>query len=167
MLSPTYEITTALSHTDELISPPYDIAIVTISYGRVTMSSVWDSMMSKKNMGWPFYAAVLCDQASKALFSMLKGLSRFVNLRPETMVDVFDKLIKPVLCYSAEVLRVKRCTQNDFVYGELGRAPMSIIRKITMVKYWSKIVHSIMSFIFKRIIFTLFTSVVWLVVICL
>ena len=59
MLSPTYEITTALSHTDELISPPYDIAIVTISYGRVTMSSVWDSMMSKKNMGWPFYAAVI------------------------------------------------------------------------------------------------------------
>ena len=59
MLSPTYEITTALSHTDELISPPYDIAIVTISYGRVIMSSVWDSMMSKKNVGWPFYAAVI------------------------------------------------------------------------------------------------------------
>ena len=59
MLSPTYEITTALSHTDELISPPYDIAIVTISYGRVIMSSVWDSMMSKKNVGWPFYAAVV------------------------------------------------------------------------------------------------------------
>ena len=58
MLSLTYEITTALSHTDELISPPYDIAIVTISYGRVTKSPVWDSMMSKKNMGWPFYAAV-------------------------------------------------------------------------------------------------------------
>ena len=51
MLSPTYEITTALSHTDELISRPYDIAIVTISYGRVTMSSVWDSMMSKKKYG--------------------------------------------------------------------------------------------------------------------
>ena len=51
MLSPTYEITTALSHTDELISPPYDIAIVTISYGRVIMSSVWDSMMSKKKCG--------------------------------------------------------------------------------------------------------------------
>ena len=58
MLSPTYEITTVLSHTDELISPSYDIAIVTISYRRITMSSVWDSMMSKKNMGWPFYAAV-------------------------------------------------------------------------------------------------------------
>ena len=62
MLSPTYEITTALSHTGELISPPYDIAIVTISYGRVIMSSVWDSMMSKKNVGWPFYAAVVRKQ---------------------------------------------------------------------------------------------------------
>ena len=51
MLSPTYEITTALSHTDELISPPYDIAIVTISYGRVTKSPVWDTMMSKKKYG--------------------------------------------------------------------------------------------------------------------
>ena len=58
MLSPTYELATALCHTDEivtptyeigelwlchtdeLISPPYDIAIVTISYGRVIMSSV-------------------------------------------------------------------------------------------------------------------------------
>ena len=59
MLSLTYEITTALRHTDELISPPYDIAIVIISYGRVTKSPVWDTMMSKKNMGWPFYAAVV------------------------------------------------------------------------------------------------------------
>ena len=66
MLSPTYEITTALSHTDELISPPYDIAIVTISYGRVTMSSVWDSMMSKKNMGWPFYAAVITNRTKQS-----------------------------------------------------------------------------------------------------
>ena len=68
MLSPTYEITTALSHTDELISPPYDIAIVTISYGRVTKSPVWDTMMSKKNMGWPFYAAVEMSTAAKRLF---------------------------------------------------------------------------------------------------
>ena len=28
-----------------------------------------------------------------------------------------------------------------FVYGELGRVPMSIIHKIAMVKYWLKIVH--------------------------
>ena len=63
MLSPTYEITTALSHTDELISPPYDIAIVTISYGRVTMSSVWDSMMSKKIWGGLSTPPYFCDIA--------------------------------------------------------------------------------------------------------
>ena len=77
MLSPTYEITTALSHTDELISPPYDIAIVTISYGRVTMSSVWDSMMSKKNMGWPFYAAVHVQQCRQQ--SNLKYVPPILN----------------------------------------------------------------------------------------
>ena len=35
-------------HTDELVSPPYEITIVAISYGRVTKSYVWDSMMLKK-----------------------------------------------------------------------------------------------------------------------
>ena len=74
MLSPTYEITTALSHTDELISPPYDIAIVTISYGRVIMSSVWDSMMSKKNVGWPFYAAVVMT-----ISMMGRGIASYVK----------------------------------------------------------------------------------------
>ena len=73
MLSPTYEITTALSHTDELISPPYDIAIVTISYGRVIMSSVWDSMMSKKNVGWPFYAAVITGLVMGLIFRLTGG----------------------------------------------------------------------------------------------
>ena len=77
MLSPTYEITTALSHTDELISPPYDIAIVTISYGRVTKSPVWDTMMSKKNMGWPFYAAVPTSMSTT--FMMMFGQSVYIG----------------------------------------------------------------------------------------
>ena len=54
----------------------------------------------------------------------------------------------PVACYwtvASEILqasfRVKRCTQNDFVYGELDRVPMSIIHKIAMVIYWLKAVH--------------------------
>ena len=52
-------------------------------------------------------------------------------------MDLFDKLITPILNYASEVwgfdhgkaielvhlqiLKVKRSTQNDFVYGELGR----------------------------------------------
>ena len=104
---------------------------------------------------------VLSDQANKALFCMLKSLNRFVNLSPKMMMEIFDKLITPILCYGSEVwgfntgldierlhlkfckqvLGVKRCTQNDFVYGELGRVPMSITRKINMIKYWLKIVQ--------------------------
>ena len=68
MLSLTDEITTALSHTDELISPPYDIAIVTISYGRVTRMRYHDV---EKNMGWPFYAAVLIDAGLGLLSKMV------------------------------------------------------------------------------------------------
>ena len=34
----------------------------------------------------------------------------------------------------------KRTTQNDFVYGELGRYPMFISRYVRIIKYWLKIV---------------------------
>ena len=86
MLSLTYEITTALSHTDELISPPYDIAIVTISYGRVTKSPVWDTMMSKKNMGWPFYAAVCNYRVCSYRETTLKSIDGFMSNASISMI---------------------------------------------------------------------------------
>ncbi len=72
------------------------------------------------------------------------------------------KLISPILNYSAEIwgffqanqiervhlqfckrlLGVKRCTQNDFVYGELGRTPLLIVRHLIILKYWFKILFS-------------------------
>ena len=55
ILSPTYDIATALCHTGELVSPPYEITIVATSYGWVTKSSVWDTMMLKK-----YGVALLC-----------------------------------------------------------------------------------------------------------
>ena len=99
-----------------------------ISYLGITFSSNGYFNKNQRMLG---------DQASKALFSMSTRMNRFVNLSPETMVDVFDKLRTPILCYAAEVcgfhagpdierlhlkfckqvLGVKRCTQNDFVYG--------------------------------------------------
>ena len=39
-------------------------------------------------------------------------------------------------------LGVMRTTQNDFVYGELGRHTFQIFRYINIVKYWVKILHS-------------------------
>ena len=96
MLSLTYEITTALSHTDELISPPYDIAIVTISYGRVTKLPVWDSMMSKKNMGWPFYAAV------RWCISLTMFLLKMIPLHPIISVRTLTQCFHDAGCAGAQ-----------------------------------------------------------------
>ena len=87
-------------------------------------------------------------------------ISEFKNLKPSVTMDLFDKYVSPILNYSCEVwgfhnapdverlhlsfckrlLRVKKTTQNDFVYGELGRYPMYIFRYIRIIKYWLKIV---------------------------
>ena len=44
--------------------------------------------------------------------------------------------------YCKRILQVKRCTQNDFVYGVLGRFNLAFNRYIRIVKYWLKITSS-------------------------
>ena len=76
-------------------------------------------------------------------------------------MELFDKLISPILNYGSEVwgfrdgleiervhlkfcksiLGLKPSVQNDFVYGELHRLPMKYARTINILKYWLKIVH--------------------------
>jgi len=60
--------------------------------------------------------STLVGQALKAIFKLNKCLYKFKYL-----------------------LRVKKCTQNDFVYGELGRCPMRNYR-MYIVKYWTQII---------------------------
>lgn len=103
--------------------------------------------------------AALSGQALKAIFVLNKYVRKFVNLKPKHMLDLFDKLVKPILNYSAEVwgfsqsmvterihlqfckklLGVKQCTQNDFIYGELGRTTLLVDRHFQIIKYWLKI----------------------------
>ena len=77
-------------------------------------------------------------------------------------MDLFDKLISPIILnYGSEVwgfakadniervhlqfckklLSVKQCTQNDFVYGEIGRCSFQLTRYRNIIKYWLKILH--------------------------
>ena len=76
-------------------------------------------------------------------------------------MELFDKLLSPVLNYGSEVwgfhdapeiekvhlkfrkniLGVKTSVQNDFVYGELHRLPMKYAKTIIILKYWLKIVY--------------------------
>ena len=46
------------------------------------------------------------------------------------------------LQYCKRLLGVKKCTQNDFVYGELGRMPLQNHRFYSIVKFWIKILLS-------------------------
>ena len=104
----------------------------------------------------------LAGQAQKGIFKLSKYLYKFTYITPSHKLELFDKLISPILNYSSEVwgfnsapaiekvhlqfckklLGVKRTTQNDFVYGELGRVNYQTTRLLNIIKYWLKILHS-------------------------
>ena len=104
----------------------------------------------------------LAGQAQKAIFQHSKYLYKFTFLSPRHKLELFDKLILPILNYRGEVwgfsqanaiervhlqfckrlLGVKNTTQNDFIYGELGRTSCITKRYILIIKYWFKILLS-------------------------
>ena len=45
----------------------------------------------------------LAGQALKAIFAMNKYLYKFMHLKPSHILDLFDKLISPILNYGSEV----------------------------------------------------------------
>ena len=102
----------------------------------------------------------LAEQANKAVFLLYWRINRFRNMKISEILGLFDKIVLPILLYGCEVwgfhrapeiervhlkfckrlLHVKQSTQNDFVYGELGRYPLHINGHERIVKYWLKIV---------------------------
>ena len=83
----------------------------------------------------------LSGQALKAIIKLNQYLYNFTDLQPKHVLDLFDKLILPIMTYGGEVrgfskpvqqervrlqlckklLGVKKSTQINFIYGELGR----------------------------------------------
>lgn len=105
----------------------------------------------------------LSGQAQKAIFRLRKYLYKYTNISIEHTLELFDKLVKPILLYGSEVwgftkalqierihtlfcksiLYVKTSTQNDFIYGELGRTDLYSQRIFRIIKYWLKVTSSI------------------------
>ena len=103
----------------------------------------------------------LAGQAQKAVFKLNSYLYKFADLTPRHVLDLFDKLVTPILCYCSEVwgfckadkiervhlqfckalLGVKQSTQNTFIYGELGRMPYQMLRYFNIIKYWLKVIN--------------------------
>ena len=104
----------------------------------------------------------LAGKGLKAIFKMNKYLYQFTDISIKHRLDLFDKLIVPILCYGADVwgfiqapaiervhlrflktiLRVKTSTPNDLVYAELGRQTLRTKRLVQIINYWFKILTS-------------------------
>ena len=102
---------------------------------------------------------MLSGQAFKAVFKLGSYLNKFTDFSPQHSLELFDKLITPILNYSSEVwgfnkgiqterihlrfckrlLGVKQSTQNNFIYGETGRISYINKRYMNIIKYWLKI----------------------------
>ena len=115
----------------------------------------------------------LAGQAQKAIYKLRKYLNKFVNITPDHKIELFDKLIKPILLYGSEVwgsikrihierihtqfikyiLSVKTSTQNDFILAETGRLDLQTLSTINMIKYWFKVIcspeHKYINLIYK------------------
>ena len=97
-------------------------------------------------------------QAKRALFGLKSKKERY-DLPLDIMIELFDKMILPILLYGCEtwgyeelecievfyrkflkeILRLNKQTTNCMVYGEAGKKPLSIIVKTRMICYWHKV----------------------------
>ena len=103
--------------------------------------------------------STLAGQAQKAIFKLNKYMYKFTFITPKHKLELFDKLVSPILSYASEVwgfcqanaiervhmqfckklMGVKKTTQNDSVYGELGRTCYTTKRYLIIIKYWLKL----------------------------
>lgn len=93
------------------------------------------------------------------MFEVLR-LGRMYKLSVKLQLELFDKLIKPILLCGCEVwgfgkieilerihlkfcktlLNLKSTTPNYLVYGELGRYPINIDIKVRCITFWGRLV---------------------------
>lgn len=93
------------------------------------------------------------------MYNVIKR-SRLYNLSIDCQLDLFDKMVMPILLYGCEIwgfsncdilervhlkfckliLNVKKSTPNFIVYGELARYPISVYVKTRIIGFWANIV---------------------------
>lgn len=103
----------------------------------------------------------LCEQAQKSMYGVIRKIRTF-NLPIDCQLDLFDKVVVPVLLYACEVwgyenieiiervhlkflkhiLNLKSCTPSYMVYGETGRFPLYITIFTRMISFWANIINS-------------------------
>ena len=87
----------------------------------------------------------ITEQGSKAMFSLLRKI-KILNLPLDIQIELFNKIVKPVLLYGCEVLgygnldvikrvqlrffkyifNLKNSTPSVMIYGEIGAVPLAV-----------------------------------------
>ena len=102
----------------------------------------------------------LCEQARKAMYALLTK-SRNLHIPLDLQIELFNRLVAPILTYSCEVwatddndideinklqlkflkfiLKLKNGTATPMVYGETGEFPLNLITKNRIIGYFSKL----------------------------
>ena len=101
----------------------------------------------------------LFDRASRAMFALVRRC-RKLSLPLDIQVDLFDKIVLPVLSYGCEVwfpgycdlaqrlqvrfykliLKLNKSTPTCMVLGEVGKYPVDVHMKTRMLCYWYRLV---------------------------
>ena len=99
------------------------------------------------------------EKATAAMYDIIRK-GKLHNLSVDCLIDLFDKVVKPILLYGCEVwgfgdnrviervhlkfcktiLNLKKSTPDFMIYGELGRYPLEISIKMRIINYWTKLV---------------------------
>ena len=119
-------------------------------------------MMFSSRLCWTVALQTLASQADKAIFKIKNTIKNCGGIPITLALDLFDKIVLPILIYGAEIwgtkyagpieavhiqyckyiLRVSSRMSNAAVMGELGRHPLYIHYFRRCVKCWFNIIHN-------------------------
>jgi hypothetical protein len=103
----------------------------------------------------------LYDKGSRAMFALVKKC-RSLKLPIDVQIELFDRMIVPILLYGCEVwsptmtnlasklqirfykiiLRLNKSTPTSMIYGELGQFPLEVQAKSRLLNYWYKLIKA-------------------------
>jgi hypothetical protein len=101
----------------------------------------------------------ITEQASKAMHLLFTKANN-ADLPIDLLIKLFDHTVLPILTYGSEIFgyeniemlekihnnflrkitKARKSTPMSFIYGELGRYPISIIVKSRMIAYWNRLI---------------------------
>ena len=126
-----------------------------------------------KNGSFTLAKKSIAEQANKALFSLLRK-ARNLDLPYDIQLDLFNKMIKPILLYGSEIwgtgncdilervqlkflkytFKLKKSTPSHMVYGELGIMPISTDIKSRVISFWCKLIENYENFRLSSLLYT-------------